>query len=128
VPVRLLKRDLLFIAERLLSLMDEHRIEALARQHSIRQKRDDGGIKKTLTAYLRRADECTLSRLLVEASILLAASRGNATTILKDAAVAYKVDTEAIGLKVKQEFAAKEKAKKEAKPAAPGTVKSRKAA
>jgi ParB family chromosome partitioning protein len=41
VPVRLLKRDLLFIAERLLSLMDENRIEAIARQHSIRQKRDD---------------------------------------------------------------------------------------
>ncbi len=85
-------------------------------------------MKKTLTAYLRRADEGTLSRLLVEASILLAASRGNATAILKDAAAVYKVDTEAIGLKVKQEFAAKEKAKKEAKPVVPGTVKSRKAA
>ncbi|OJV41178.1 MAG: chromosome partitioning protein ParB [Acidobacteriales bacterium 59-55] len=128
VPVRLLKRDLLFVAERLMSLMEENRVEALARQHGIRQKRDDGGIKKTLTAYLRRADEGTLSRLLVEASILLAASRGNATTILKDAAAVYKVDTEAIGLEVKQEFAAKEKAKKETKPSAPGTVKSRKAA
>ena len=108
--------------------MEEDRLEMLTRQHGIRQKRDEGGIKKTLTAYLRRADEGTLSRLLVEASILLAASRGNATTILKDAAAVYKVDTEAIGLKVKQEFAAKEKAKKEAKPAAPGTVKNRKAA
>jgi len=29
----------------------------------------------------------------------------------------YKVDTDAIALKVKQEFAAKEKAKKAAKPA-----------
>ena len=67
VPVRLLKRDLLFIAEQLLSLMDEPRIEALARQPGIRQNRDDGGIQKTLTAYLRRADEGRLSRLPVEA-------------------------------------------------------------
>ena len=57
--------------------MDESRVEMLARQHGIRQKRDDGGVKKTLAAFLRRADEGTLSRLLVEASILLAASRGN---------------------------------------------------
>ena len=52
------------------------------------------------TAFLRRADEGTLSRLLVEASILLAASRGNPTTVLKEAATAYKVDTEAIASKV----------------------------
>ena len=94
VRVRLLKRDLLFIAKRLLSLIDDNRIEAIARQHGIRQKRDDGGVRKTLTAFLRRADEGTLSRLLLEASILLAASRGNASAILKDAATAYHVDTE----------------------------------
>ena len=115
--MRLLKCDLLFIAERLLSLMDDNRIEAIARQHGIRQTRDDGGVRKTLTAFLRRADEGTLSRLLVEASILLAASHGNASAILKDAGTAYKVDTEAIAAKVKQEFTAKLKAKKAARPA-----------
>ena len=78
---------------------------------------------KTLTAFLRRADESTLSRLLVEASVLLAASRGNATTILKDAATAYKVDTDAIAAKVKQEFAAKAKAKKQAQPIAKAAKK-----
>ena len=97
--------------------MDENRVEAIARQHGIRQKRDDGGVRKTLTAFLRRADEGTLSGLLVETSILLAASRGNATTIHKDAATAYKVDTEAIAIKVRQEFAAKDKARKAAQPA-----------
>ena len=117
VPVRLMKRDLLFILEKLVSVMDENRVEMLARQHGIRQKRDDGGIGKTLTAFVRRADEGTLSRLMVEASILLASSRGNPTSILKEAATAYKVDTEAITLKVKQEFAAKEKAKKVPQPA-----------
>lgn len=118
VPVRLLKRDLLFILEKLISVMDESRVETLARQHGIRQKRDDGGIAKTFSAFLRRADESTLSRLLVESSILLAASRGNPATILKDAASAYKVDTDAISAKVRQEFAAKEKAKKAPQAAA----------
>jgi ParB family chromosome partitioning protein len=65
VPVRLMKRDLLFILEKLVSVMDENRVEMLARQHGIRQKRDDGGVGKTLTAFIRRADESTLSRLVV---------------------------------------------------------------
>jgi ParB family transcriptional regulator, chromosome partitioning protein len=112
VPVRLMKRDLLFILEKLVSLMDERRIEALARQHGIRLKRDDGGIAKTFSAFLRRADEGTLSRLLVEATIMLAAARANPASVLRDAANTYKVDTDAIALKVKQEFTAKEKAKK----------------
>ncbi len=112
VPVRLMKRDLLFVLEKLISLMDENRLVMLARQHGIRQKRDDGGVAKTFAAYLRRADEGTLSRLLVEAAILLAASRTNVATVLQDAASTYKVDTEAITAKVKQEFAAKEKGKK----------------
>ena len=118
VPVRLLKRDLFFVIEKLVSLMEEHRLETLARQHGIRQKRDDGGIGKTLAAYIRRADEGTLSRLLVETSILLAASRSNPAIVLRDAASMYKVDTDAIARKVKQEFAAKEKAKKTAQSTA----------
>jgi ParB family chromosome partitioning protein len=110
--------DLLFVIERLVSVLDESRVEMLARQHGIRQKRDDGGLQKTLNAFLRRADEGTLSRLLVEACILLAASRGNPSTVLKEAATAYTVDTDAIAAKVRQEFAAKEKAKKASQPAA----------
>ena len=116
VPVRLLKRDLAFVLEKLVSLMDEPRLEMLARQHGIRQKRDDGGVGKTLATFLRRADESTLSRLLVQTAILLAASRTNPASVLKDAAATYKVDTDAITAKVKQEFAAKAKAKKEPKP------------
>ena len=118
-----MKRDLLSVTERLLFLIDENRVEMLARQHGIRQKRDDGGVKKTFTVFVRRADEGTLSRLVVEASILLAASRGNPTVILKEAAATYKVDTEAITTKVRQEFAAKEKAKKAAQPVAKAATK-----
>lgn len=128
VPVRLLKRDLFFVLEKLVSILDESRIETLAKQHGIRQKRDEGGITKTLMAFMRRADEGTLSRLTVEATILLAASRHNGTNVLKDAATLYKVDTEAIGQKVKQEFAAKARAKKEPKPVAKPAPKAKKAA
>jgi ParB family chromosome partitioning protein len=49
--------------------------------------------------------------------------------VLRDAAAAYKVDVDAIGLKVKQEFAAKDKGKLEKKPAPKATPqKTRKAA
>lgn len=118
-----MKRDLLFIAERLVSLMEEARLQMLARQHGIREKRDDGGIAKTFTAYLRRTDENTQGRTLVQSVIRLAASRGNASHVLRDAATAYKVDTDAIAAKVKQEFAAKEKAKAAKPPASKQHVK-----
>ena len=73
---------------------------------------------KTLAAFLRRSDEGTLSRILVTATILLASSRNNAGTVLKEAAAIYKVDAEAVAAKVRQEFAAREKAKKVSKKAA----------
>jgi ParB family transcriptional regulator, chromosome partitioning protein len=118
VPVRLLKRDLFFVLERLVSLLDENTVETLAKQHCIRQKRDDGPVAKTLIALARRADEGTLSRIIVETTILLAASRHSGTNVLREAAMLYKVDTDAIALKVKQEFAAKARAKKETTKAA----------
>ncbi|HEU5399957.1 MAG TPA: hypothetical protein VFU86_01295 [Terriglobales bacterium] len=78
---------------------------------------------QTAAAFLRRADEGTLSRLLVESSVLLAASRSNPAAVLKDAATAYKVDTDAIARKVRQEFTAKERARKTAQPAAKSAKK-----
>ena len=66
--------------------------------------------------------------MLVEISIVLASGRSNGGNALREAAAAYKVNTDAITLKVKQEFAAKEKAKKESKPIPSGGTKSRKAA
>jgi ParB family chromosome partitioning protein len=47
---------------------------------------------------------------------------------LRDATTVYKVDVDAISLKVKQEFAAKEKAKLAPKPAKATQPKARKAA
>jgi hypothetical protein len=43
---------------------------------------------------------------------------GNGTNALRDAAAIHKVDTDTIALEVTQEFAAKAKAKNEARPVA----------
>jgi ParB family transcriptional regulator, chromosome partitioning protein len=111
-PVRLLKRDLQFLLNQIAPLLDEWRLQTLARQHGIRKDRETDAIGKLFAAFVRRADEGTLSRLLIESTVLLAAARTNPAVVLREAATTYKVDTDAIALKVKQEFAAKEKAKK----------------
>jgi len=49
--------------------------------------------------------------VLVQLSLVLAASRASGGNLLREAAVLYKVDFDAITLKVKHEFAAKDKAK-----------------
>jgi ParB family transcriptional regulator, chromosome partitioning protein len=61
-------------------------------------------------------------------AILHSLMRQNTMQVLRDAATAYKVDADAIGLKVKQEFAAKERAKKTPKPALKPIAKAKKAA
>ncbi len=121
VPVRLMKRDLLFVAERMVNLLDENRAAILAKQHGIKKTKENDSIGKLFTGFLRRADESTLGRAVVEAAVLLTASRGNASHVLRDAAEFYKVDVAAITTTVKQEFAAKEKAKtaKKATPKPP---------
>ena len=128
VSARLLKRDLQFLLNQIVPLLDEWRLQTLARQYGIRKDRETDAVGKLFAAFVRRADEGTLSRLLVEAAILLAAARTNPTTVLRDAALIYKVDTDAIALKVKQEFAAKEKAKKASNPATFAPAKTKKAA
>jgi ParB family chromosome partitioning protein len=118
VPVRLMKRDLLFVAERMVNLLDENRAAILAKQQGIKKAKENESISKLFTAFLRRTDESTLGRAVVEAVVLLTALRGNAAHVLREAAEVYKVDVAAITATVKEEFAAKEKAKT-AKKAAP---------
>ena len=117
-----MKRELLFIAEQLLPLLDEKRIEMAARNRSIKAK-DGESVAKLLTAFVRKADESTIGKLVIEVVILLSArSQSDGGKVLRAAAQVYGVDTDAVALKVKQEFAAKEKAKRatkeESKPAA----------
>ena len=111
VPVRLTKRDLIFIVERLLPQLEERRIEVLARNHGIKKAQASDSIGKLMGAYIRKAEEGELGQLLVETVILHSAPTQSETgKALKDAALHYKVDTDTIAQKVKAEFAAKEKA------------------
>ena len=121
VPVRLMKRDLLFVVERLAGLVDERRLEIVTRQHGIRREKESDSIAKLFVAYLRRTEESVLGSVLVELTILLTTARQQTTQALNEAAAVYKVDTNAIAAKVRQEFAAKDKAKaaKKATPRPP---------
>ncbi len=119
--VRLMKRDLQFVIERMAPMLDERRVQIVARQHGIKKSQDAESLPKLLTAFIRKADESTLGRLLIEMAIIqVSRSETNAATVLREAAQHYKVDIEAITAKVKQEFTAKERAKAskktEAKP------------
>jgi len=138
VPVRLTKRDLIFIVERLLPQLEERRTEVLARNRDIKKAQASDSIGKLMGAYIRKAEEGELGQLLVETAILHSArTQSEIGKALKDAALHYKVDTDAIAQKVRAEFAAKEKvqaakktpAKAQPKPAArPSVTKKAKAA
>ena len=120
VPVRLMKRDLLFVVERLAAMLDERRLAIVLRQHGIGKAKGPADTPaKLLAAFIRKAEESILGRLLVELVILHSASSVNDSgKLLKEAAEFYKVDLNAITAKVKQEFASKGKAGT-AKKAAP---------
>jgi ParB family chromosome partitioning protein len=123
VPVRLMKRDLLFLAERLTAMLDERRLSVLIRQHGIGKPKDNAAPAKLLAAFLPKTEESKLGRILVETAILLSMhNQTDAAKILRDAAQVYKVEVDAISARVKQEFAAKEKAKT-AQKAAPKSQK-----
>ena len=113
VPVRLMKRDLQFVVERMTAMLDERRLAIVLRQHGIgKSKGPTDTPAKLLAAFVRKAEESVLGRLLVEAVILYSTQSANdAGRVLRDAADTYKVDVAAITTKVKQEFAAKDKAK-----------------
>jgi len=113
VPVRLMKRDLLFVVERLAAVLDERRLTIVLRQHNLGKPNSAADAPaKLLASFLHKSDESTLGRLLVEVAILQTAhSPNDSGKALREAADHYKVDVAAITTKVKQEFAAKDKAK-----------------
>jgi len=135
VPVRLMKRDLLFVTERLATTLDERRLAIIFRLHGIGKVNGTGDAPaKLLASFLRKADESTLGRVLVAITVLQTAHSSNESAkALREAAEFYKVDVAAITIKVKQEFAAKEKAQAtrkapdRAKPNQPRTTATKKA-
>ncbi|WP_420239638.1 hypothetical protein ACOBR2_08765 [Telmatobacter bradus] len=126
VPVRLMKRDLQFVVERFAAVLDDRRLAIVMRQHGIGKPTSTADAPaKLLASFLRKSDEGTLGRLLVEVAILQTAhSPNDSGKALREAADYYKVDVAAITAKIKQEFAAKEKSKttKKATPKPPAKV------
>jgi len=135
VPVRLMKRDLLFITERIAAVLDERRLAVIFRLYGIGKANGNAEAPaKLLASFLRKADESTLGRVLVAITILQTAHSSNESAkALRETAEFYQVDVAAITAKVKEEFKAKEKtqaARKEAskaKPNQPSTVAAKKA-
>jgi ParB family chromosome partitioning protein len=112
VPVRLMKRDLLFLAQRLTAMLDERKLAILIRQHGMGKPKDGDAPAKLLAAFLPKIEESKLGRILVESVILLSMhNQVDTAKILRAAAQVYKVDVDSIFATVKQEFAAKEKGK-----------------
>jgi len=135
VPVRLMKRDLLFVTERIAAVLDERRLAVLLRIHGVGKTNGNGEEPaKLLASFLRKTDESTIGRVLVAITVLQAAHSSNESAkALREAAEFYKVDAAAITAKVKQEFEAKEKTQAErkaagkAKPNQPHTAAAKKA-
>src|SRR6202044_1507118 len=101
----------------------ENRLSIIARRYGIKKAKDSDSVAKLFAAYLRRAEESVLGSVLIETTILFMSARQNPAQVLYEAATLYKVDTDAIAAKVKQEFAAKEKAKKVEKQAPKSVTK-----
>ena len=78
------------------------------------EEKDSDSIGKLFAAYFRRAEESVLGSVLVETTILLPPPGRIRLRCSQRCRSRYKVDTDAIAVKVKQEFAAKDKAKKAA--------------
>lgn len=104
-----MKRDLLFVVESLAAVLDERCLAIVLRQHGIGKANGAADVQaKLLAAFLRKSDEGTLGRLLVEVAILQTAHSPNESSkALREAAEFYKVDVASITARVKEEFAAK---------------------
>jgi ParB family chromosome partitioning protein len=98
------------VAERMTATLDERRLSVLIRQHGIGKPKEHAAPAKLLAAFLPKAEESKLGRILVETAILVSMhNQIDTAKILRDTANIYKVDIDAISATVKQEFTEKEK-------------------
>jgi ParB family chromosome partitioning protein len=112
VPVRLMKRELLFIATTMVSKLDLQRLEVIAKLHHLGPSKENDPLTKTVLGYLRGIPEGALGRLIVEMTILLRVSSDqDSNRVLAEAAKEYNIDVASIAAVVKKEFADREKAK-----------------
>ena len=86
-----MKRDLLFVTERLAAVLDERRLAIIFRLHGIGKANGAGDAPaKLLASFLRKADESTIGRVLVAITVLQAAHSPNESAkALREAAFAF---------------------------------------
>ena len=112
MPVRLMKRELLFIALQMAAKLDLPRMEILAKLHQLTAQKGKEPLPKTVVAFIRRSGEGMLGRLLVEMAVLLRAdSEQAASKVLAEAAKEYDISVDVISAAVSKEFAERERAK-----------------
>ena len=112
MPVRLLKRELLFIALQMAAKLDLPRMEILAKLHQLTTQKGKEPLPKIVVSFIRRSAEGMLGRLLVEMAVLLRAdSEQTASKVLAEAAKEYDISVEVISAAVSKEFAERERAK-----------------
>jgi ParB family chromosome partitioning protein len=112
VPVRLLKRELLFIALQMAAKLDLPRMEILAKLHQLTTQKDKEPLPKIVVSFIRRSAEGMLGRLLVEMAVLLRADSEQAVSkVLAEAAKEYDISVDVISAAVSKEFAERERAK-----------------
>jgi ParB family chromosome partitioning protein len=122
VPVRLLKRELLFIALQMAAKLDLPRMEILAKLHQLMAQKGKEPLPKTVVAFIRRSGEGMLGRLLVEMAVLLRAdSEQAASKVLAEAAKEYDISVDVISAAVSKEFAERERLRPRRMPAQKGT-------
>jgi hypothetical protein len=81
-----------------------------AQVFTISGSKEEEPLSKTVQAYLRRAPEGTLGRLIVEMSILLRVSSGqDSNRVLAEAAKEYNISAETIAATVRKEFATRDR-------------------
>ena len=112
VPVRLLKRELLFIALQMAAKLDLPRMEIFAKLHQLTAQKGKEPLPKIVGSFIRRSAEGMLGRLLVEMAVLLRAdSEQAASKVLAEAAKEYDISVDVISAAVSKEFADREKVK-----------------
>jgi ParB family chromosome partitioning protein len=122
VAAPLKKADLLAVAQYTIGHLSYNQVPVLAKRHKVENSKTTKPPQEMLMKKISTYDEATLSRLLLEISLLDSAyQRGDVSQdLLIDAAKRFRVDVEKVEKSVAAEFAAKRskapKAKTKPKP------------
>jgi ParB family transcriptional regulator, chromosome partitioning protein len=109
VSAPLKKADLLTLAQYTIGQLSYNQVPVLAKRHKVETAKPTKPPQEVLMKKISTYDEATLSRLLLEISLLDSAyQRGDVSQdLLMDAAKRYRVDVEKVEKAVATEFAAK---------------------